>query len=618
MSIQFPLSPTRNVQQNWHSIEFRRLAVVDFILESLARGNSISIYADAFQTWDGIEEIQELASLEKNEMVNTDFFSNTLSIRKDVKEILDAVSHSKDALFGKQTFWELASLFHSSPTSNSKSALDEVFDISDFEFDVESYKKTKKDLRKASELYSSELLYQVSKSALRTSSFIKDEQDVNLVAFRYVDSFLKRAEEICHSLHAFFAKNHSIREKEYIKYAIDLRLVGLKNSVVQPSTHVSLMEHLERSKHAFADKVKKESVMLNSRNTGDEEVKNVEIDLSELIKDINSSQLFKEEVNIHTLSLTLKLDAVKQLVSQLNDAAFELREDGELSTWFNFYDNICASSKTLINALKSENKDHWEAIYDTWFLRNMLIVKGLLTQQSIFSKIENIKENWERIRFDFVDIAKMLMNEKGCTLTILPLSEISRHNSGNALILDEIPDTDWQELSMKSGLYFGLKPKGNRSFTGDDALHESLLTAYDEDELESKLLKSKLLATYFVDNAERVELLIAPDGNVIVDSSYSDVSGMVKDSLNNYKQVKMRDNGFKVLTEFFLNEADRNYYYYDQTALNFETAEDIYKHISKINALQTAGYYTISIDRNQLSNPSYISHLLSEEIIQNA
>ena len=655
MNIKFPFSTSYNTRQTWHSFEFRRLLVSDFVLDSLIRGSAVSIYASHHESFEGIEELKELVVEQHASSINLEegLFRYLKEISKDIIEVLYAVGNSDKALFGKQKFWELASLYHANKLDNSTNILNKQLGDIEFSFSVDDYKSCKKDIETAAQLYTESLCYQLSKSDIKANSFIQEGDEQVPAAKKYLDSFHQRAIDIRDKLSAFFTsftvsrkqpfqevaemltqkldlwtemeENFGFNPKEnYIQEVNTLleKLCSLSNAKSTSAiahNPKAYAEQVQRLRHNYEEVVRRECLMLNGRNAGDGEITNLEIDLASLLKDINNCQLFKEEISIHTLSLSLKLDAVHQLIKQLENGIYELGVSGEMAAWLNFQAGLSTAAQAIIDVLCAEEVSRWQGIYDSWFLEKMLLQNGMMTQEIIFGKLSAIRENWDNIRFDFVDIAHSLIQDKKLDFQILPITALDEHEKGDVVVLGDVSEQLWDDLRSNGRKVLGLKPKENRTFSQQDFLHESLLAAYEnEDELEIKLLRSKFLATYLLQDSEQLELFLAPDGNVIIDSTYADVVDLVKSKLMNYKQVKMRDNGFKVLTEFFLNEAEHNYYYYDQTSLRFETAEDIYQHNSKIRSFQLAGYYTIAINRNQLNNPSYISTIMEVDKIRNA
>lgn len=655
MNIKFPFSTSYNTRQTWHSLEFRRLLVNDFVLDSLIRGRSVAIYADQLESFEGLEELQELVVQQVGVTINLEdgLYRHLKQINKAVSEVLDAVRNSDKALFGKQKFWELASLYHANKLDNSANILNKKLGDIEFNFSVEDYKSCKRDIETAAQLYTESLCYQLSKSDIKPSSFIQEGDEQVPAAKKYLDSFHQRAIDIRDKLSTFFnnftesrkqpfeevvemlaqkldlwtemEENFGFNPKEnYIQEVNNLlqklsSLSNVKSTSAVAKSPKAYADQMERLRHNYYEIVRRECLMLNGRNAGADEITSLEIDLASLLKDINNCQLFKSEISIHTLSLSLKLDAVQRLIEQLENGIYELGISGEMAAWLNFQSGLSPATQSIIDVLCTEKVSTWQGIYDSWFLEKMLEQNGMVTQETIFEKLSAIRENWDDIRFDFKDIAHSLIHDKKLDFKILPITAFDKVENADVVVLGDISEQVWDELRSSGRKVLGLKPKENRTFMQQDFLHETLLTAYEnEDELEIKLLRSKFLATYLLQDSEQLELFLAPDGNVIIDSVYADVVDLVKGNLMNYKQVKMRDNGFKVLTEFFLNEAEHNYYYYDQTALRFETAEDIYQHNSKIRSFQLAGYYTIAINRNQLNNPSYISTIMEVDKIRNA
>lgn len=641
MQIKFPLSPRPEHSVTYHSLEYKRLILVDFVLESLLQGKSIVVGYDHSKDLLGLEEFMNIRPEDQN-AAQESFFEKLTRINDGLKAINHLKSFPNDALFGKQNFWELVDLYFNNFSPNSsvlavRKSANQVFDQS-------LYKSCKISLNNATQLYNKQVKYFLHNSTINLSSFISKDDEGNM-ASKYIENFVKDAKAIQKRISSFFVRyekhryisfneklnnlkkqcllwkemlmNFGLEPKNDFMEHIKSDLLSLKSLCSDktdlPSviTHATVDESIIRFEHLFKVKIEQEFKMLNVRNTKDEALDDINMDIAQLVKNVNDSQLFKKKFALNSLSLKLSYEAINRLIISLESGLYEVDNDGDLTKWLLFYNNLPLVNKNLIDALLELPKSNWQALYDQWFLYSLLQENGLNTQKNIFQILENIDETWEQIRFDFGSIASGIMKANHSSIQFVPTENLPNFQADCLILLCNTSHSIVSQCSNNYTYILGLKPTGNESEDSGFQLHESMIQAFEEeDELELRLHRSKLLAAYFIDASERTDLYLTSDCNIIIDSAYSDLKEILKEITHNGKYIKMRENAFKVYTEFFLNSSSKAYYFYDQTSLDFSSEANVYRHISKIKALQLAGYYTIAVDRTKLYDKEYVNSLM--------
>ncbi len=639
MYLNFPLSPRPAHQCDYHSSEFKRMVLHDFILESLLEEQSIII---AYQNQDDLYNFEELRDLEIKEehISNFSFFDQIISIKNSLAKLIEVCGNYHKPLFGKQTFWELADMYFNNFTQNKKQLISP--DITESNFDSDLYRDYKQTLDLASKLYKQEVKYFLNTSTINLTSFIDNGE--NEAAIKYVETFLKEATHIQVKLQTFFEEYKNNRYKEfneifnvltarYDKWNEMQQNFGLEpkkeslhfiksqllelGSICRDKMHIpeemrlkDFEEILLRLSHNFKKQIDQEFKVLNIRNTSDESISDINVEVEDLIKKINDSQLFKQDFSINSLSLKLCSEALDSLILNLENGLFELNPAGQFGQWMYFYNKLTEPKKKLVDGCLEIPSAQWQAAFDKWFLYTFLTKHGLHESESIYSSIESIDQQFEQLRFDFSTICKSLINEKELSLRFCSASDLHKYSGQNLVWLGDLAHPLLNEAANNFQYILGLKPK-NDNESAFTLLHESMTQAEeDEDELEWKLKRSKVLATYFLESANAVNLYLTNEHNIIIESEFADLKDILKDKIKDAKHIGMRENAFKVFTEYFLNDSEISFYFYDQSALHFASASDVYRHISKIKALQQCGYFTIAIDRTRLYEEGYIQQIL--------
>ncbi len=645
MKLKFPLSPRPEHTLTFHSIEFKRLVLIDFVMESLLQGNSILITYDDDIQLQGLEEFIDLKVNDKTDFQHQ-LFTHLTTVKRHVNDVINCSKLTKRPIFGKQHFWELADLYFNNFPNQKPD-----FSVSDFpiqHINSDFYKTLKTKVNKASELLTDEVKYLLKTSVVKQSAFI-DSNDSENVAIKYIETFTQRAQEINQRINTFFSTYRSSRylpfeellgkvkdsceqwkemllnfglepkisfTKELRDGLMQLRDLCEERAAVQEDLNLKYTEELiTKFEHSFQKKIEQEFKMLNFRNANDGQLIDINLDIINLIKNINDSQLFKETFSINSLSLKLSSEALENLLHKLNCGFYELNKSGAFAKWMHFYQKLDVIEAQFIKEIMKLPIKKWQAIFDQWFLYKLLVKNGLNDQLNIFEKLEEIDNAWEQIRFDFSNIASDIMQSNTSSLRFCKLDQLASHKADCLVNLSHTGQNLVEQNSNNFGYILGLKPKKKNEDNAQTQLHESMLATYEmEDELDAALQNSKLLAAYFLEASERTDLFLAPDSNIIIDSAFSDLKIILSDFVKGAKYIKRRENAFKLYTEFFLNQSSTAYYFYDQSALIFETEEDVYRHISKIKALQVAGYYTISVDRSRFYDKAYMETIINPQI----
>ncbi len=648
MKLVSPLSPFSYHSLPYHSADFKKKILIDALIEATAMGESILI---AYQDETFLDGLDELSMLSQNSQENVlSFFELVHSINKITESLIQHLEDSNKKLFGEQGFWEMVDMF--TRHSNQQADLYNLPDTLETPFTSALYTHYKKKLRIAAPLLDEEVMYVLQQGVVSDNAFISQEDVQRNAPIKYVDSFLNRARRIEQKLAQFLIDYKQVRITEFDAKASKLKtycelgmamesyfglepkndliekwnsllqeckiLCGDKKETLQNLTVEYVQSELNRLTSFFHHRLEQEVKMLNVRNVHSDDMSNLFIDLTQLIKDVNNSCIFKQETSMNALSLSITLEQLKNMISMLENGKFELDPDRNYSKWMHFVAFLSDDEKEVIESFKKIPKEHWQAVFDQWFLKRMLDQHRMSTQSSVFGMIEQLDMCWEQLRFDFVIHISSLSKKHNSTISFCPLEEVETKERKETVLIyladQEVVFSSEKAIPFKAVL--GLKPKKNNQYDESSILHESLVLPDEStDELNFKLAASKTLATFFIEESDLLDLFLTPEHNVIISSAYEDVVELLSEITAKGKHLHIPQNGFKVLTEFFLNDAQKGYYFYDQSSLKFKDASDIYRHISKIKALQLSGYYTIAIDRTQLHRKDYINELISQHAI---
>lgn len=187
---------------------------------------------------------------------------------------------------------------------------------------------------------------------------------------------------------------------------------------------------------------------INRINTTSEEVKSLDVQLTEFITEVENAAIFTTSFGNNTLSYTKQMELIKQIESYLTNCEVLMGNASKYTKWKTFIGTCNPLIGNIIQNLKTTSKDNWESTFEQWYFDQMqstIISSNIISVEKMTALIALKNEN---LNSSIPALVSQLQNDRLAATEELKSS--SKELYSTLFKKKSLPTTSWNDISLMS------------------------------------------------------------------------------------------------------------------------------------------------------------------------